>query len=194
MPKSVRELLDEHITNILAQLDPVRAQVAVLERELADARRARAAITSETASAIAETNVNRLLRVGGARPVFYGGGEARDLTPPESPYAQLTMKQLVRKALGEHFPNGATAAELMDFFADAWGRNDIVRTSLSPQLSRLKREGDITLRGKTWYLADDGGAPDDRNENGAPATLPLDAPEAGGAATPSNHQPERTHW
>jgi hypothetical protein len=63
------------------------------------------------------------------------------------------MKQLVRKALSEHFVNGATANELLAHFRDVYGRSDVVRTSLSPQLSRLKQEGDIILRGKRWYLA-----------------------------------------
>jgi hypothetical protein len=63
------------------------------------------------------------------------------------------MKQLVLKALEEHFPNGATAIQLIDFFHNAWGRTDVIRSSLSPQLSRLKVEKDIILSGKTWTLA-----------------------------------------
>lgn len=71
-----------------------------------------------------------------------------------NPDAQrLTMKQLVLKALGEHLAHGATANQLLDFFAREWGRNEILRTSLSPQLSRLKDEGKIRLQGKTWHIA-----------------------------------------
>jgi hypothetical protein len=160
MPKSVREILDDHIANILAQLDPAREHVVILERELAEARRAKAAIVSPAASALLQPNVNRLLQAHEDRVhvrnrvIHYGGGEAvRDIRPPASPYSRLTMKQLVRKALTEHFINGATANELLDHFHDVYARNDVVRTSLSPQLSRLKRDGDVILRGKRWYLA-----------------------------------------
>ncbi|MEO1046892.1 MAG: hypothetical protein AAFW59_01050 [Pseudomonadota bacterium] len=66
---------------------------------------------------------------------------------------ELTFKQLTLKALSEHFEDGATANELLDFFRTRWGRTDIVRTSLSPQLTRLKRDGKISLNGKTWRLA-----------------------------------------
>lgn len=174
MPKSVREILDDHIANIMAQLDPAREHVVMLERELAEARRAKAAIVSPAASTLLEPNLNRLLQAHEARVrvrdrerlVHYGGDAVmRDIRPPASPYLRLTMKQLVRKALSEHFINGATANELLDHFRDVYGRSDVVRTSLSPQLSRLKQEGDVILRGKRWYLA------------GENETLALAAPE-----------------
>lgn len=63
----------------------------------------------------------------------------------------LTFKQLIVKALSERFQNGATANQLLDYFKSAWGR-EIMRTSLSPQLSRLKQDGKINQRGKVWYL------------------------------------------
>lgn len=186
MPKSVRQLLDDVEADIMMRIDPVRKELSILERELADVRKAKNALNSDGL-------VMRVVGIGDMKRTparAFGGGEPRDLSPPPSPYAKLTMKQLVRKALGEQFRNGATAIELLDFFRDAWGRDDVIRTSLSPQLSRLKREGVITLEGMTWRLVDEA----DHNENGAPATLPLGAPETGGGATPSNHQPERTHW
>jgi hypothetical protein len=192
MSKSVRELLHEHILATQQRIDELRTELAPLEREIADARVALAVIGDP--EKIAESNVQRSFRIGFARqPRLYGGGEQQAIEPsPQSPYEKLTMKQLVRTALAEHFPNGATANEMLELFHHAWGRNDVVRTSLSPQLSRLKRERVITLHGMKWRLAGEGADVD--NENGAPATLPLDAPEADGGATPSNHQPERTDW
>jgi hypothetical protein len=62
------------------------------------------------------------------------------------------MKQLVVKALAEHFEKGATVNEMIDFFRDAWGR-DVTRQSLSPQLSRLLRDGSIAHGdGRKWIL------------------------------------------
>jgi hypothetical protein len=54
--------------------------------------------------------------------------------------ANLTIKQLIMKAMRAHFKDGATAADLRDFIKDAYGR-DIERASFSPQLSRLKAQG-----------------------------------------------------
>lgn len=193
MPKSLLQLLDEHERDILMRIDPIRKELASLERDLADVRKARNALTPEHERPPPRGLMARIVAVGDMRqmtPRYHGGGEMRDLSPPPSPYDKLTIKQLVRKALDEHFTNGATANELLDFFRDAWGRNDIMRTSLSPQLSRLKRDGVITLHGMKWHLV---GLAPDHNENGAPATLPLDAPEPDGAASPSNHQPQTTN-
>lgn len=80
-----------------------------------------------------------------------------------NPFASLTMKELIIKALLERFENGATAAQLLSFFSEAWGRKDIMRSSFSPQLSRLKNDGVIVLNGKVWSLASD-----DVNENEPP--------------------------
>ena len=65
---------------------------------------------------------------------------------------KLTFKQLIVKALGEHFTNGATANELLELFERKWGRR-LMRTSLSPQLSRLKNDKIIELEGKVWHLS-----------------------------------------
>jgi hypothetical protein len=71
-----------------------------------------------------------------------------------SPYQHLTMKQLVTRALAEHFKQGATAKQLREFIRDVWGR-DIPRANLSPQLSRLKGDGYVRLNEETgiWSLA-----------------------------------------
>ena len=178
MSKSLRQLLDDMENDLLLRMDPLRKELGSMERELADVRRAKGAIseTEGPGKYVVRGLAANLIR---SVPVAYGGGEARNILPPPSPYAKLTMKQLVRKALDEHFGNGATANELQDFFRDAWGRDDIVRTSLSPQLSRLKREGFVTLIGMKWHLV--GMAPTGHDE--APAKLPLDAPDENEAST-----------
>jgi hypothetical protein len=71
-----------------------------------------------------------------------------------SAYQHLTMKQLVMKALNEHFQKGATARQLREFFRDAWGR-PIKRANLSPQLSRLLKEGIIGMDNGVWSLMSD---------------------------------------
>lgn len=111
--------------------------------------------------------------------------------------AKLTIKELALKALNEHLWNGATSAQLIEVFVQKWGRDDIARTSLSPQLTRLKEEGLITLQGRQWFLSEGYFNDPDRdrdamieaeaeaearNENGG-AEAPPDADEA---ATSSN--------
>jgi hypothetical protein len=148
MSSTLRKLLEEHEAKLLDRQAELQRALVPVERELADARRALAAIAPDT--------VFERPAVGGeasrasvehfARQAVVG----RDVE--QSHYAKMTMKQLVKKALIEHFHNGATANQLLDFFRDAWGRDDILRTSLSPQLSRLKDEGEIRLDGLVWTL------------------------------------------
>jgi hypothetical protein len=68
-----------------------------------------------------------------------------------SPYEHLTMKQLIMKALTEHFQLGTTAKQFREFFRDAWAR-DIDRASLSPQLSRLRGDKIIDRKGNVWFM------------------------------------------
>jgi hypothetical protein len=81
-------------------------------------------------------------------------------------FEHLTIKELIVKALTDHYSHGASAMELCDFVRNAYGR-DVERSSLSPQLSRLRDDGvveqfqhleDISAGrptpGGLWKLAD----------------------------------------
>lgn len=139
MGDTVRDTLDRLERELTAKIDQLRDALAPLEKELAEARAARAAIN----------------RGWGAKALsFQGASESAPASRDSpSPYRHLTMKELAVKALEERFPDGALAHELIEFFASEWGRRDILRESFSPQLSRLKREGKVVLKGKRWYLA-----------------------------------------
>jgi hypothetical protein len=66
--------------------------------------------------------------------------------------AQPTIMQAVLEVL-RHKPNGMTALEILDEINARYFGGGIARTSLSPQLSRLKdRDKKITLRDNRWYL------------------------------------------
>lgn len=52
----------------------------------------------------------------------------------------LTIKDLILRALNDHFHLGATPSELSDYMKAAYGR-EIDRNSISPQLARLRDEG-----------------------------------------------------
>jgi hypothetical protein len=72
-------------------------------------------------------------------------------------YQHMTMKELILKALFQHFPDGATSRQLREFIRDGWGR-DIERENLSPQMSRLKMDGSIAQdeATKKWRLTTQG--------------------------------------
>lgn len=78
------------------------------------------------------------------------------LVPVNAPTAAafMTMKQLVIYALKEHFREGATGKQLVEFFKSRYGR-EIARESLSPQLSRLRAEKKIDHQGRIWFLTGD---------------------------------------
>lgn len=68
---------------------------------------------------------------------------------------RLTIQEMVLQILSM-VPDGATANQIIEHIKARFNIT-VERTSLSPQLSRLKAEAKIALLGKTWVLAD----PDD---------------------------------
>jgi hypothetical protein len=158
---NVRSLLDDHEASIEERIAALRDELVPLERELFEVRLAKAALERGAPhsdqpqlaffrgapnAAVSHIDVWRQRIVSAAT------------IAPKSPYSRLTIKELVRKALSEHFTSGATANQLLDLFASAWGRTDVVRTSLSPQLSRLRQEGVLLRQGQTWRLRASGDA------------------------------------
>jgi hypothetical protein len=64
----------------------------------------------------------------------------------------LTIMQAVLEVLKDH-PNGMTAMEILAAINTRYFAGSIARTSLSPQLSRLKdRDVKIELKGNKWFL------------------------------------------
>jgi hypothetical protein len=152
----VRELLESHEAAVVERIAKLRDELVPLERELFEIRLAKSAIdrsprSSDQPELFAAGNANRgldLAKFTALRNTLVHGS----WSAPQSPYERFTIKELILKALDEQFEGGATAAELLKLFAGAWGRLDIARTSLSPQLSRLKQEGKLIREGQTWRL------------------------------------------
>lgn len=169
MEDSVRAMLDRLEKELFDKIRKLREELSPLERELIDVRRAKAAIQGDESE---KAKVNKAYVIPSQAP-----------KPTQSPYRGLTMKQLTVKALTEHFQNGATASELIEFFSKEWGRGDIMRESFSPQLSRLKGDGVVTLEGKVWKLVSDEETPPKDQSGGAPKIT-------GGGGTPPNESQE----
>lgn len=114
----------------------IRSAIADLQRELLELDAAEAAANA-AAHGVASAPVPR-------PHIFYGGGEA--LAPSKQP----TIKDMVRDVL-TGFPQGLDANDIINVVRDRFGV-DVPRSSMSPQLSRLKSEGVIELDGKLWRL------------------------------------------
>lgn len=152
---SVREMLDDHENAILAKLKSLHDQITPLELELNDVRMAKKALQSDAPN-VRQPQLalagSATLKVHDAVSATTAEHVVQTTDYTRSPYARLTIKELVLKALAEHFPRGATANQMLHVFANVWGRGDIARTSLSPQLSRLKEESRIIREGHVWHL------------------------------------------
>ncbi len=152
----IRKLLDSHEAAIANRIRALREELVPLERELFEIGLAKAALERSPKSADQPELFGT--RISASSGDYSNSDKVRNIlvhsswSAPQSPYEKFTIKELVTKALEEHFKEGATAAQLLDFFASAWGRTDIARTSLSPQLSRLRQEGILTREGPTWRL------------------------------------------
>jgi hypothetical protein len=167
---NLRQFLENRERELMEEIADLHGQLAPKEAELAEIRRAKAAIGMAAPTPGGATGVSfseSSHQQGDAGCTFTSSGvvdlpahlaASSGATEPvyvperRSPYDGMTMKQLVVKVLREHFHNGATTRQMLEFFRDAWGR-DIERTNLSPQLSRLSQEGIIDrLDDGQWHL------------------------------------------
>jgi hypothetical protein len=155
---NLRDFLEKRELELLERIATLRSELVPLEGELAEIRRAKTAVGSieDSSGSVPRTKLAEILASSWAPNQSDTPLPLRNsalLEALASPYASLTMKELIVKALDEQFPSGATTRQMLDFFRDAWGR-DIERQNLSPQLSRLFQEGVIgriqSLPG--WFL------------------------------------------
>lgn len=65
-----------------------------------------------------------------------------------------TIKEMARFILGTNVARGgATSSDILAYIKLEFDR-EIDRTSLSPQLSRLKNDGEVVLEGEKWFSKD----------------------------------------
>lgn len=82
---------------------------------------------------------------------------AIDATPQTGATGQavtgaVTIKDMARDVLHQH-PDGLNSAGILAGIKTMFDR-DVERTSLSPQLSRLKDDGALVLSGELWFTKD----------------------------------------
>jgi hypothetical protein len=72
--------------------------------------------------------------------------------PVKRQSSDMTFKDKIEIALSEKFTEGAISNDILDYCNERWPEYPIKRSSLSPQLSRLKVDGVIDLVDKKWVL------------------------------------------
>jgi hypothetical protein len=75
----------------------------------------------------------------------------------DKPAAQgeVTIKQAIRLVL-DSVKSGLTSTDLLDYVKLMYLGDKLDRTSFSPQLSRMKRDGEVQLHGNIWTLTSHG--------------------------------------
>lgn len=66
--------------------------------------------------------------------------------------SNLTIMEMVVEIL-KKFPTGLSASNILELIHDRYD-NELERTSLSPQLSRLKQRGELSYNNGKWLLAE----------------------------------------
>lgn len=123
----------------------IMASIAALEAELRQLAVAEAAIQGY------ENDSPSQLESALQQPV-----EADDLLPSETkstPLTSPTIKDMIKLVLTEH-PEGGESGDITAWIRDRFAV-DVPRTSMSPQLSRLKAAGELRLNDRTWTIARD---------------------------------------
>lgn len=123
---------------------------------------------------------------------------AIDERAPEAPSrlatksSRMTIKSKILAVL-EDRPDGGTADDVIQWVLEAHG-TEVPRSSMSPQLSRLKADGEVALSPttKNWCLpqfADD--APDDNSEAAASEEAKAEHADSMFGLHDPNHTPTR---
>ena len=84
------------------------------------------------------------------QPAVYNGPEF-DLAPTKRRQFEKSIKEMVLEVLRANDMAPMSALDILDAIKTRFGA-DIERTSLSPQLSRLKNDGLIAARNNAWAI------------------------------------------
>ncbi|HIF10963.1 MAG TPA: hypothetical protein EYQ81_14765 [Sneathiellales bacterium] len=107
-------------------------------------KKRKTALLEELAELEAAERVYRQSGVGSQNPML-----PLDMKMPAT---KPTIKVAVIKLLEDTYPLGLTALEILERLNRRWWQGDLQRTSLSPQITRLKHEGKVVSERGTWKL------------------------------------------
>jgi chromosome condensin MukBEF ATPase and DNA-binding subunit MukB len=124
--KTRRQEIRDALEPLATQRQQIQSKIDRLERELSD--------------------LNRVAKTIG---IVNGLDIEPHITSRSRP--ELTIKEAALKVLRDH-PEGLIALDILKEINERFGLG-ILRTSLSPQLSRLKQERKVNNAGMAWTLA-----------------------------------------
>jgi hypothetical protein len=144
----LKDLLLRRERELVEQIASLRNELEPRESELTEVRQAMVAIGLSPRGALSGTIVPN------PPPGGWAGALSARFLPQKNSFADIqgsppallssveqpTIKQLVFRSFTDHFHDGATPAELRAHIRDTYGR-EIDRTSMSPQLARMRDEG-----------------------------------------------------
>jgi hypothetical protein len=151
--ETLRSFLERRERELTHQLAALRGQIESKERELAEIRGVRATLApppSPPDNNTLEVAANLVAATNRPRVDWM---QQTDNAPIPPPNEKQTIKSMIVTALTSHFHDGATPAELRTFIKDVFGR-EIDRTSMSPQLARLREDGAVEQRDMKWRLSE----------------------------------------
>ena len=145
--ESLADYLKRRERDLMRKAAAFRHLLAPVEQQLTEVRQAMQAIgIQQSYESYVEQLTPFLDQDQPASPSLYLG--ILNMAEP------LTIKEMIQRALNDHFKQGATPSELSEYMRKAYGR-EIDRNSISPQLARLRDEGLVqntnALSGK-WEL------------------------------------------
>jgi hypothetical protein len=132
--KDLKDFVLQRRATLQADLVQMRDQIKELQRK----------------AGLIEADLAELNKAAKALGIVNGLPTATKRTKRQS--ASLTIKRAVMEVLEDH-PDGLLALDILGKINERHG-SGLVRTSLSPQLSRLKQEGKLKQEGTLWLLAE----------------------------------------
>lgn len=153
--ETLRSFLERRERELTHQLAALRGHIESKQRELAEIQQVRANLPWLPDTTAFEVGAKVATTAAANRPRVDLMQQTDN--PPVSGVSpsneKLTIKAMILTALSAHFHDGATPAELRTFIKDVFGR-EIDRTSMSPQLARLREEGAVEQSDTKWRLSE----------------------------------------
>lgn len=152
--ETLRNFLERRERELAQQLRSLLSQMTPIEQEIAEIRRSKAALGIPPTQMTADVATTSTAAVSFPRRIERPN-TCRVLAKAirERPLGEMSIKQLIIKALFEHFEEGATPIELSHFLSETYKRA-IGSGSIRPILGRLNIEGMVVRNIESRWLID----------------------------------------
>jgi len=152
--ETLRDFLERRERELTQQIRALHMQMAPMEIEITEIRRSKAALglppATATADFVAPVGPVPLTTRSIERP-----NRCRMIAKAirDKPLGEMSIKQLIIKALFERFKEGVTPLELSHFLSETY-RRAIGSGSIRPIMARLKEDGMVVRNAESKWLLD----------------------------------------